>query len=505
MKVFLMYKDKDFDLHVRLPSNSETLIQDLRLNILFDMMAKNDDFLREVSKVVLLSSLTKVDDIFYRQEALKDCLKNIDLVRKMYAISLESFEVERKTFFGFFSKYPIGMLDSSIRAMKILIELLKKLRKMALDNSNGFHSSAFKNFFDRIKDELTDEYFAEVESHLKKLEFRNGLLISAQLGEGNKGKNYVLRGQNDEKKRWLSKIFSKKDEAYTFKIDERDQNGAKALSNLKERGINSVANALSQSVEHMMNFFKNLRTELAFYLAAVNLYEELKNAGKPLSFPIPFPHNERTLHFEQLYDPSLALKGDVVSNSLNVSEKNLFIITGANRGGKTTFSRSIGIAFLMMQAGLFVTASAFSSNIFKKFFTHYRREEDREMESGKLDEELKRMNSIVNNITSDSLVLFNESFSSTSELEGSEIAKEIVLALKKKNVEMFFVTHMYTFARDMYEERSPDTFFLVAERLKNGDRTFKIKEGIPSQTSYGVDIYKKIFNESSSHYSNVNN
>jgi DNA mismatch repair ATPase MutS len=95
---------------------------------------------------------------------------------------------------------------------------------------------------------------------------------------------------------------------------------------------------------------------------------------------------------------------------VNADNKDLVIITGANQGGKSTFLRSIGLAQLMMQCGMFVPAQSFSSNLCKGLFTHYKREEDVTMESGKFDEELSRMSDIVNNITPNSIILFNRTY-----------------------------------------------------------------------------------------------
>jgi DNA mismatch repair ATPase MutS len=63
-------------------------------------------------------------------------------------------------------------------------------------------------------------------------------------------------------------------------------------------------------------------------------------------------------------------------------------LTGANQGGKSTFLHSIGLAQLMMQSGMFVGAERFEAAPCPALFTHYKREEDATMKSGKLDEEL---------------------------------------------------------------------------------------------------------------------
>jgi len=90
----------------------------------------------------------------------------------------------------------------------------------------------------------------------------------------------------------------------------------------------------------------------------------------------------------------------VVGNDLNAGYKDIVIITGANTGGKSTFLRSVGLAHLMMQAGMFVSAGSFTSEVCDGIFTHYKREEDASMESGKLDEELSRMSQIVDEVKS---------------------------------------------------------------------------------------------------------
>jgi len=202
--------------------------------------------------------------------------------------------------------------------------------------------------------------------------------------------------------------------------------------------------------------------------------------------------------FSGLYDLSLALNvgRKVVGNDLNADGKNLFVITGANTGGKSTFLRSIGIAYLMMQAGMFVPADSFSSEVCESVFTHYKREEDRWMESGKWDEELGRMSEIIDHLKPNSLLLFNESFASTNEREGSEIADQVVKALLEERVKIFFVTHLYSLAKSFLDQKLDHAVFLRAERLPDGTRPFKLIKAEPKQTSYGEDLYSKIFSDS---------
>jgi DNA mismatch repair ATPase MutS len=497
MKAFLMYKDHDFDLQRKFPPNEQALTQDLELNMLFNAMALDDEILFEVAKKAVLSSLSNdLDTILYRQNILKDCLKNSSIVRDIYDIAVEAIDSKKKHhYFGFFTEYPSSILRTSIEVLQIFVGMLKKLKNIADEHADKFESEGFTEFFAMLNKELGDEYFVSVHDHLRELKFRDGVLISAELGRGNKGSNYILRKPQDKKQSWMKRIFDKKPPVYTFYIHPRDESGARALSELRDKGINLVANALAQSMDHILSFFNMLRTELAFYIGCLNLHGQLAQMGEPMSFPLPMTPGERRYSFQGLYDVCLTLtmQQKIVGNDLNADNKNLVIITGANQGGKSTFVRSIGLSQLMMQCGMFAPAESFCSNVCDSLFTHYKREEDVTMKSGKLDEELSRMSDIVDNITPDSMVLFNESFAATNEREGSEIARQIVSALLKKRIKVFFVTHLYEFAHGFYDREMENAIFLRAERQADGERTFKIIEGEPLQTSYGEDLYNRIF------------
>jgi DNA mismatch repair ATPase MutS len=238
--------------------------------------------------------------------------------------------------------------------------------------------------------------------------------------------------------------------------------------------------------------------ELGFYIGSLNLLDQLTILGESISFPKPVPDGQYLHSFKGLFDVSLALimKKKIVDNDLMADNKNLVIITGANQGGKSTFLRSIGLAQLMMQCGMFVAADMFTANICDSLITHFKREEDITMTSGKLDEELARMDIIVNNLTPNTMLLFNESFAATNEREGSEIARQIVSALLEKKLKVFFVTHQYEFAHGFYAINMENFLFLLAGRQTDTTRSFKLSEGEPLQTSYGEDLYNNIFIDS---------
>jgi DNA mismatch repair ATPase MutS len=501
MKAHLMYRDRDFDPQGKLPENTEALIQDLELGTLFDAMAQGDKFLYEVAKAAVSSGLSDPDAIRYRQDILKDCLKNPAVVMGMYDIAVEAIEKEKKHYFGLLSKYPSWILSRSLDVLRMFAGLLRKLRDTADDHAGDFTSAGFRTLFTMLDSELTDELFVRIEAHLRELKFPEGVLISAAMGQGNKGAEYVLRnppeGEQQGNMSWLKRLFAQKKDAFTIVIHERDEAGARALSELKNRGINLVANALAQSNDHILSFFTMLRTELAFYVGCLNLYRRLAQMGEPVCFPATMAPAEHQRSFAGLYDVCLALTmaKRVVGNDFAGDGKDLVIITGANQGGKSTFLRSIGLAQLMMQCGMFVPAESFRASVCDGLFTHYKREEDAAMNSGKLDEELSRMSGMVDHLRTNSLMLFNESFAATNEREGSEIARQIVSALLEQGVKVFFVTHLYEFAHSLHARKMGNAAFLRAERQADGGRTFKLFPGEPLQTSFGEDLYNKIFGD----------
>jgi len=502
MKVFLMHRDRDFRLGENLPPNTVELTQDLELDILLDAMAAGDSFLREVAKNSIFASLRDPKSILYRQKILADCLSAPKVIREMYAIAIEAIESERKVWSLMWERDAGSALHRSAEVLQLCVKPLRRLWQIAENNDQQFRSEGFKRFFAMIDTELGEEYMRSVEEHLERLEFNNGVLMSAGIGSECKGGNYVLRRMPvvkqswlDRMQGWVNELMSKAGPALVYEVDERDETGFRILGDLRARGILHVATALTQSTDHILSFFQMLRLELGFYICCLNLHERLALKGEPVCIPDPLPSGDSGFRCEGLYDVCLSLRlgEQTIGNDVNCDGKQLVVITGANRGGKSTFLRSVGLAQLMMQCGMFAPAKALRATVCSGIFTHFKREEDTTMQSGKLDEELKRMSTIVDAIAPGSIVLMNESFASTNEREGSEIAAQIVHAFLKMGIKVFYVTHLFALADGFQNAGLHSALFLRAERLSNGRRTFRLLEGKPLPTSYGEDLYRRIF------------
>ena len=496
MKVHLLYPGRDFDWAAELPAGHEDLTRDLEVGTLLDAMTAGDKYLREVSAKVLLNCLDDPEEIRYRQQVLADCLAQPGVIRQMYTVAADALTDKRGLFAGYGGSYqnPSSNLSGAVSHLEAYVARLRQLRQITDEHAAESRSDGLRALFATVQDELSDAYFEEIGHHLKQLRFRAGVLISARLDRDNSGTGFVLRDSSATRRRWTERLGLGPRSAYSFTLSPRDEAGGQILSDLTGRGINLVANAAAQSADHIGSYFTMLKAELGFYVSCLNLADRLAAKGAPVTVPDPAKPSSLTFSCTDLRDACLELQspGPVVGNDVQAGGKPLVVITGANSGGKSTFLRSVGVAQLMMQCGMFVTAGSYQADVALGVFTHFIREEDSGMTSGRLVDELKRMSAIAGHIGPHALVLFNESFAGTNEHEGSEIGYQVVRALLDDQVKVLFVTHRYTLADRFRREQAAATLSLRADRLPDGSRDYKLTVKDPLPTSFGEDLYYRL-------------
>ncbi|MFT3862894.1 MAG: hypothetical protein QM729_01380 [Solirubrobacterales bacterium] len=494
MKAHLMHRDRDFSAPESIAEEKKDLVDDLGVEDVVAAMGGEDSLLREVARRALLASLDDVDAVAYRQAALRDCLDHPEEARRLHEIAV-SARGRSKQVWASLGRSPGLVLSHAVKVLELLLDDLRDLRRLADEAAPGFSSEAFTTFFAMVVDQIDDAYLEEVAAHLKRLEFGGGVLISARLGVGNKGKDHVLR-RPDHEPHGLERLAAVFDRSgYTFHLAPRDETGARALEELRNQGINLVAEAAEQSADHIVAFFTAVAVEAGFYVGCLNLADRLAADGNATCIPETRSTGEVDLTARGLYDVGLALRGrgSVVPNDLGGAGRPLIVVTGANQGGKSTFLRSVGLAQLMTQAGMFAPAESLAADLRTGLFTHFKREEDATMKSGKFDEELARMSRIADSLEPGGMVLFNESFAATDEQEGSEIAAQVTRALLAAGIKVVHVTHMYELAHGFAVDEGLDPLFLRAERTEDGSRTFRLVEAPPLSTSFGEDVYRKVF------------
>jgi len=492
MKVRLLHRDRDVDWDAALPDEADAVEQDLELGTLLDAMADGDPFLRGTARHALLGSLGAPDEIRYRHAVLADALANPATVRRLFVRAVQGVETKRDSRFFWFRDSPDSIRQKSLGMLATLLGILREVRLTAEREADGFSSEGFTRLFETLRRELDDDYLDAVAAQLKELGFGRGALLSAALGRGNRATGYTLRRQTRQR---LLERLTPGPGGMAFTVADRDESGMQTLADIRGRGTARVADALGQSTDHVLGFFATLRAELGFYVACLNLHDQLSARGIATTMPEPAAAAEAALRAGGLRDAALAfhLPNPPVANDLEADQMQLLIVTGPNQGGKSTFLRSVGLAQLMMQAGMFVCADSYRASVTTGIHTHFKREEDPTMTYGKLEEELERVSRIADRIRPGALLLCNESFSATNEREGSEIARQVTHALTDAGVRIVFVTHLYDFASSIDHTAAGGTGFLRAERHDDGTRTFRVIPGEPEPTSHGGDSYRRIF------------
>jgi hypothetical protein len=492
MKVLLMHPERDFDIEAEIRDNADELVQDLELGAIINTAAGEDKLVGDAFSHALLCADHDPATVLFRQEVLTDCLAAPDLIRELYRLAGDAVEAERRILPFWRRDEPSGVVTNSVATLEATAEFMERLRAIADEHAPGFESRGFRRFFATIVEELGDDYLARMHDMLRELHFPYGQLFSAELGPANRGLRYVARRAPNPG--ILSRLGLHRS-GYGFTIPDRDEAGFQTLKEMENRGLREVAGVVGQARDHVKAFFAALRRELAFYVGALNLHDALEQASASLATPTLAAADEIDFSAEGLYDVALALTlGQApVPNAVDGKGKALILITGANQGGKSTLLRAIGQAQLMAQAGLRVGAGALRLSLCSGVFTHFKREEDSTMESGKLDEELSRLSRIADRIASGALLLCNESFSSTNEREGSEIARQVIRAMLDSGIKVGFVTHQYDLAGGFWSSEREDALFLRAEREEGGERTYRLEVGRPLPTSYGADSYREVF------------
>jgi hypothetical protein len=496
MKAYLLFRERDFDFGSALPPGHQDLIQDLELTTLLQAMAAGDKFLYGVSARVLLACLADPHAIRYRQQVLADCLAQPEVIRQMYAVATAALEDRRQIWGSYGGSYqtPSSNLSGAVNTVDAYVARLRQLRHIADDHAGEFGSDGLRRLFATLQRDLDDEYFGEISDHLRQLRFRGGVLISAELDRDNSGINLVLRAPVTPGEAGRSGWGSVRARPTPSPWRRATRRAARSWpTSPAAESTSSPTRSPSPRITSAVTS-PCCSPSWASTSAVSTLADRLAAKGVPISVPVPCPLSPEAFACTGLRDACLELRstGPVVGNDVHADGKSLVIITGANSGGKSTFLRSVGVAQLMMQCGLFVTAGSYRANVTRGIFTHFIREEDAGMTSGRLDEELRRMSAIADRIGPRCLMLFNESFAGTNEREGSEIGRQVVSALMDAGITVFFVTHRFGFAEHFHRQQADSTLFLRAQRQPDGRRNYKLAVKDPLPTSYGEDLYYRL-------------
>ena len=262
-----------------------------------------------------------------------------------------------------------------------------------------------------------------------------------------------------------------------------------------KRHYSDILKAFDKHADFDTRSITEMYEGLIFYVAMARFGRGLKEKGYELCFPV-ISEKER-FSVKNLYNIRLTFENakNIVKNDFSFTEdERIFILTGPNRGGKTIIEQAIGIASFMAAHGLFVTASSFTGMPFGNILTHFPIDENLTINYGRLGEEAIRIKEIVNKTNNNTLILFNETYSTTSATDGVYLSRDLIHVLKEKGAYVIFNTHLHELARDIPEmdkwDGQGNIISIVMER-KDNKNTFMLKRADPDYTSYAKNVAEK--------------
>ncbi len=464
-----------------------------------------------------------IDVIKYRMEVFGDMLACPEIavtLNKLIPILSDIMELRRL-------EVDSGDTDSyleSITEIELYISSVETLHSGLSPIKDKLRSRSFRMLAERISELAESDYYAELNAKLAELTSRVreiksvtiGVNLDAQLRPTSAG----VLSINPESFRSgdvIEKILrlNFKDDEYTCIADlvpfgkKQSENQKTALSLAFNSAINEVYKKSLNSWKRIVqcyvlentDFLLNLMPEIEFLVKGSELMKSLMVRGCDLCRPEIAPLEAREFTAYGLYNPAVALKVDdeIVTNDVefNADNAHIYVLTGPNRGGKSVITCAVGISQAMLQLGMFVPAKKATVSLADAIYTHFPTGADDTIDKGRLGEECARLVEIFESVTKYSLVLLDESLSSTGSYEASYIASEILAGLAVVGCRCLFSTHLHELAAevDTINEKAKAEGGAVIDTLvagiEEGKRSFKIVRAKPDGKSYARDIAEK--------------
>jgi DNA mismatch repair protein MutS len=185
-----------------------------------------------------------------------------------------------------------------------------------------------------------------------------------------------------------------------------------------------------------------------FYLAYLDHIEPLRSSGLAFCYPRLSISMDST-RAKALFDLALADKvnqagssrPNVVTNDFDLGpEERIVVVTGPNSGGKTTFARALGQVHYLASLGLLVPAKEAELVLADAVFTSFGQEEQLGTPRSHLEDDLAHLHEIIALASPRSVVVMNETFSSTTLRDAAVLGRAVLAELLASGSLCIYVT-----------------------------------------------------------------
>lgn len=500
----------------RCTSLSKDTYQNLALDELVDMIGITDEEKKLVSGVISVIP-EDIDTIRYRQEILRELVSKEEFCSSLEKIlqkldMLSEYKANNR--FILAKKSSLWDLIDYMSEMDIYIQIIEALSE--LFESSHVSSRGLLEIEGILRDVIVVDKVSRLKDIVYSLKTEitgiKSINIGMNLTPELKPEEIIVLGYKCD--RYPSKLFD--DDGKQRKVERREPprynpygeppRYSEATQFMKYVG-EDMEKRLSRSVQRYKKelkkyinlngyFLLDICDDLRFYLLVARYARKLKGLGHSYCFP-DINDSTESVRINGIYNIRLVQKGveNIVTNDFSFSDKDkVFILTGPNRGGKTMLTQAVGTACIMASLGLFVPADSYEGYVFNNVLTHFPVEENTNLELGRLGEEAIRVKRIAMEADKRTLVLLNETYSSTSAEDGLYLARDLVHILKHNEIPTIFNTHLHELARGVEEmnewEGRGDVISLVMEIVDNNN-TYKVLRKKPDGNSYARNIAAK--------------
>ena len=499
--ISLIYPDEESQIYhqdvANLPDVSEAVCDELGLTDLFGLKSGIlPDFFTSDERVIRYRQKTITDmlDVPELKETLGKVHPILDDIRELYRLDSERASSGESYLYA-------------ITAIELYVSCIDLLKKGFEPIKDRIKSEAFTALRDFILEIATSDYYSELNKKLNALTSRVHEVKSVTIGvnldrELRPCSAGVISVNSEQFKsgKTLDKILrlSFKNDAFTT-IAELSPFGKGQSDNKKEALVAAFHSAIDdvfrssvkgwraivgEYVLDNTDFLLRLLPEIEFVSRSAELLKKLEaHPGCAITIPEIRPKSEKAFSARGLYNPrvALAIDDEIVTNDLEFDDNaRIYVLTGPNRGGKSVITVALGAAEAFFMLGLPVPAESAAISAVDGIYTHFPEGADDTIDKGRLGEECARLREIFDAVSEDSLILLDESLSSTGAYEASYIASEILTGFAAIRARGIFSTHLHELAAAVPEINAKseklggiriDT--LVAG-IEEGRRSFKI-------------------------------